>query len=205
MLSVHFKTLEMHIPPWLRFRYSHSSPAVATIREDVAEIVQILRSRTELQKEIERRCGYFIDLHEANLRCQYFTKADLIGANFAGADLSGAFFVDADLSNAQLFGAKFHNPTNVAIEMATIPIDEQFSEDETRGVLFRRALAAIFFGDANLSGTDFSGAGACPVEGLLQEHLDQAYANPKNPPKLEGVLDAKTGEQLVWRGNVKNS
>ena len=36
--------------------------------------------------------------------------------------------------------------------------------------------------------------------GLTQAQLDVARSAPENPPELEGVLDAKTGEQLVWRG-----
>ena len=55
--------------------------------------------------------------------------------------------------------------------------------------------------DANISGADFTlGDGEGPVEGLTQAQLDKACANPGNPPKLDGVLDATTGKQLVWKG-----
>ena len=39
-----------------------------------------------------------------------------------------------------------------------------------------------------------------PATGLTQGQLDEARSDPNNPPFLEGVLDAETGEQLVWRG-----
>ena len=36
--------------------------------------------------------------------------------------------------------------------------------------------------------------------GLTQDQLDMARADPDHPPKLDGVKDAITGEQLIWRG-----
>lgn len=30
--------------------------------------------------------------------------------------------------------------------------------------------------------------------------LDEARSDPQNPTNLNGVLDAETGEQLVWQG-----
>lgn len=39
-----------------------------------------------------------------------------------------------------------------------------------------------------------------PVTGLTQEELNEARADPTRPPNLDGVLDAETGEPLVWRG-----
>ena len=71
---------------------------------------------------------------------------------------------------------------------------------------------------ANVSGADFTGnafSSSSPkpdpdratalgraAAGLTQAQLDSAIADPENPPKLEGVLDAETGEQLVWRGRA---
>ena len=42
--------------------------------------------------------------------------------------------------------------------------------------------------------------GKIPATGLTQAQLDTACANPKTPPMLEGLMDAETGEPLVWRG-----
>ena len=46
----------------------------------------------------------------------------------------------------------------------------------------------------NFSGTDMQ-----RCEGLTQEQIDEATADSDNPPNLEGVVDAHTGEPLVWR------
>ena len=49
--------------------------------------------------------------------------------------------------------------------------------------------------ETNLTGTQLAG-----VKSLTQRQLDQACANPENPPKLSGLRDAETGEPLEWRG-----
>ena len=70
-------------------------------------------------------------------------------------------------------------------------------------VLSHSDLSGAVFHNTKLSGTDFTGGSlpdARPVTGLTQEQLDQACAEPDNPPKLEGVRDAETDEPLVWRG-----
>ena len=78
-------------------------------------------------------------------------------------------------------------------------------------------LEGAYLNDANLSGADFSDDSILYVNysgpgirsfskeemrttGLTQAQLDKARADPNNPPKLDGVLDAKTGKQLAWRG-----
>ena len=62
--------------------------------------------------------------------------------------------------------------------------------------------------DTDLSGTYFcdphGGTATDPVTGLTQAQLDEACADPDNPPKLDGVIDAVTGEPLVWRGQPCN-
>ncbi len=55
-----------------------------------------------------------------------------------------------------------------------------------------------------MSGTKFAVKDYRPARGLTQAQLDQARADPDNPPKLDGVEDAVTGKQLVWRGNLVN-
>ena len=71
---------------------------------------------------------------------------------------------------------------------------------------------------ANLSGTDLSGANLSNADlteadlshadmrdcqGLTQWQIDEAVAYFDDPPKLEGVVDANTGEPLVWRGKTQ--
>ena len=62
------------------------------------------------------------------------------------------------------------------------------------------------FKHAVLRNTDLSGARFGmfvpnpPINGLTQTQLDQACADPDNPPKLYGIVDDVTCERLVWRG-----
>ena len=53
----------------------------------------------------------------------------------------------------------------------------------------------VFLHGANLTGTNLKNC-----KGLTQEQIDEAVADSDNPPTLEGVVDANTGEPLVWRG-----
>ena len=59
--------------------------------------------------------------------------------------------------------------------------------------------------DANVSGVEFSVGGPQTVKGLTQVQLDQACADPNNPPILTGVLASETGEPLVWSGKPVKS
>ena len=52
-----------------------------------------------------------------------------------------------------------------------------------------------------LTRTNLSGADLSAVQGLTQNQLDEACADPDNPPKLDGVHDARTGVLLQWRDN----
>ena len=65
-------------------------------------------------------------------------------------------------------------------------------------------MSSASFYHTTLSGTDFYGADgddkSWSVTGLTQAMLELAIADPGNPPKLGGVvLDADTGEPLVWQ------
>ena len=58
-------------------------------------------------------------------------------------------------------------------------------------------LKDAWLAQANLSGTRFSlSGGSYPAEGLTQSQIDTAHSYKNNLPKLDGVLDADTGQQL---------
>ena len=67
----------------------------------------------------------------------------------------------------------------------------QFIGADLSGTLLHRA---------NLSGAAFSNRNRDTPCRLTQAQLDSARAAPNDPPHLDGVLDAKTGKPLVWRG-----
>ena len=100
------------------------------------------------------------------------SKARLVKSDMSGASLQGCDLSGADLTDANLSGAN---------------LSDAVLSDTT---LVR----------ANLSGAALSDKGDIPATGLTQNQLDQACANPENPPMLDGVADTETGMFLVWRG-----
>ena len=130
-------------------------------------------------------------------------NADLTGALAMGAKMRGVI-----LSNADLSGANFPYVTlaDSCLMHANLSKVHLLHADLTGAELFGANLAEAVLSDANLSGTDLSGS--ClfghagmprrPVIGLTQKQLDSARADAANPPRLDGVVDAETGCQLVW-------
>ena len=101
--------------------------------------------------------------------------------------LAGAILPDAGFLGAKLQGARLMNA------------------DLTGAHFLDANLKGANFTDAIVSGVEFSVGGPQTAKGLTQVQLDQACAEPKNPPKLTGVLDSETGEPLVWRGKPVKS
>ena len=145
----------------------------------------MIGSRSTESTSLERNEDFKLYLRGANMSYLQVQQAELSGSWLTKANLSGATLPDADLSGARLRRANL-------------------SEVKLWGANLSKAILR----DANLSGADLYGIDARsptynkPVCGLTQAQLDLAVADPHNPPKLEGVRDAETGEQLVWRGGV---
>jgi hypothetical protein len=123
---------------------------------------------------------------DANLSGAWLGSTDLRGASLAGTKMPKAKLMGANLSNARLMGADLSKTSLAAAKF------------------FRAALE-----EANLSGAtlyirytfpDGSDGSPSPALGLTQAQLDEARADPNNPPRLDGVFDAETGEPLVWHG-----
>ena len=180
--------------------YSSPSASVKEVREDVTAAIQFIARRTTSQMAIERECDFELDLHESDLSRQLLRDADLSGANLLGANLSGAFLAGANLSKATLAGANLSNPFVSREELKNISDDEDHQFGDLKTAVLYRVLSRNFLDNANLSGACFSIDSMFPAHGLVQEQLDFAYADPSNPPILEGVVDAKTGDPLIWRG-----
>ena len=93
------------------------------------------------------------------------------------------------MSNAFLFDAVLSLPPTR---------DQEILVDAEVGM----AWLGAFPSGSNISGAWFSRAGTTSVTGMTQRQLDKACAYPDNPPKLHGVKDAVTGEEVVWRGKA---
>ena len=144
---------------------------------------------------IETEARFRLDLRAADFRGLKIWLANLDNARLVSAELSKVFMIGWDLSDADLTGANLSGAI-------------------VCGAHLSRARMLL----ANVSGADFTGnafsssspkpdpdpatALGSAAAGLTQAQLDSAIADPENPPKLEGVLDAETGEQLVWRGRA---
>ena len=185
--------------------------------EDILAAVYVIVSRHPALIEVEEKWGFVPNLSGAslfrtdlsgailtnanlsrasllyvNLSDVVLTGANLSRANLNHANLSGTMLVGADLSGARLFGADL---TDAMLPGANLSDAE----------LLKVSLSRANLSGANLSGADLSHPeepGLYEVLDLTQAQLDQAIAYPDNPPKLDGVLDVETGEQLVWRGEA---
>ena len=159
-----------------------------TLRPDVQDAMRILGSRGQEGIFVESREKDFkLYLRDANLSNLQTADANLSRAWLTNANLSKSILIRVDLSNARLHRA---NLSKSKLQNAN---------------LSRARLAGANLEDANLTGASFNrsmraGGKRRPAKGLTQSQLDEARSDPDSPPDLEGVLDAATGEQLVWRG-----
>ena len=120
------------------------------------------------------------DLSKASIR-----ETSLVDANLSSADLSDVILQEVDLSNANLRNAELSGASFSLIK------------SRSGGAGFTRAGAKQF----GLNPEEY----IVGVSGLTQAQLDQAWADPEDPPQLEEVLDESTGEPLVWRGGTRPS
>ena len=103
------------------------------------------------------------------------------------ANLSLGILSDANLSGAWAGRANLSNAIAARVNLSN-------------AILAQANFTDTDLTDANVSGADFTlGDGEEDTKGLTQAQLDEACADPGNPPKLDGVLDATTGKQLVWK------
>ena len=161
---------------------------------------------------------------DADLSRAQFQGANLSGASiasitgpklsralFEGANLSGAYLVGADLYLAELEEAILPNAN---LGRAHLISTKLMGADLTCTNLASADLSGAHLGGPNIppgdivmiafgpesAGANLSGAYLGEVKNLTQKQLDEARADPKKPPLLDGALDAETGLPLVWRG-----
>lgn len=136
-------------------------------------------------------------LERADLTRLNFHDTDLGSANLGGADLSRANFQRSNLNNAWLEGATLIGAGFLDVDLTGAQLKDANLSDAH---FLESNLLAANFSNANLSGVQFTNGGRQNARELTQWQLDQAKADPENPPNLRSVLDTETGAQLVWRG-----
>lgn len=126
-----------------------------------------------------------------------FHNASLSEANLIRANLSGSILQDADLTKAALDHANLSGASFLRTDLSRSLL---IGADLSGASVLDTDLTSANTADANISGVQFSASGQQPAKGLTQSQLDQASADPENPPKLLGVIDVETNQQLVWHG-----
>ena len=182
---------------------------VHTLRADVQDVMRAIGSRgtVGISLEPDPEDEHLLYLRDANLRHlqardanlsgAWLTDANLSRARLPSVDLSGAVLRNTDLSDARLRQA---NLSRSDLRGANLQ-----GTNLSAALLWGSDLSGAILRNANLSGADLYGttlhSASCsmPVRGLTQAQLDAASAELQNPPLVKGVLDAETGEPLVWR------
>lgn len=126
-------------------------------------------------------------------------RANLKEAMLMGADFSGTQLLEASLQGAILVKA---NLSCARMSRANLSRSQVMGTDMSGAALLSAELSGTFLSNPTQEDkvTGFRFNSDEPIRGITQDQLDSACANPFNPPKVEGVTDSGTGEQLIWRG-----
>ena len=137
----------------------------------------------EVREDIQAAIDSIASCHARNLEIETLQnyrldlhRADLRGANLIAKDLSGA--PPKDINGVP----SFHYPNHAIIGWWYTDLKEA-----------NLRYASLYH--ANLTNVDLSSA-----LGITQAALDDTYADPKTPPRLNSAFDSETREPLVWRG-----
>ena len=188
------------------------------VPEDVRAVITAIGSRDDARILLEQgklNLRYIelpgLALHSANLSNVDFHDADLSRANLTRSNLQGATLVNVNLSRSNLYETDLSRtmPWEADLSQAFLlktNLSHAFLQgaDLSEANLSLANLSDAMIKSANLSGANFGGSGDGPAVGLTQSQLDEAIADPGSPPQLEGIVDAETGQPLVWRGKSLN-
>ena len=138
------------------------------------------------------------NLDHSNLSRTSWEGGTLAQAQLSSVDLSNAHILETSLADANLSSAKLTDATLQEVDMSDADLSRadvsgtRFSLIVHKGALFEREYARSL----GIDPMEYH----VGVRGLTQAQLDQARADPMNPPQVEGIRDARTGEPIVWRG-----
>ena len=183
--------LEPPVP--VRDPSSRDIVAFAHVPADIRAALEAIQDRDSQDRlDIEVRAGYWPDLRRARLP----------GADLTGANLSEARLDDANLSGAVLERCDFHGSSMWGVLLIDAELlDANLCDAD----LFLAYLDGADFTNANLSGANVTGAtfsvgGRNPAKELSQLQIGSMRAERGSEPDLSGVVDANSGEPLVWNG-----
>ena len=156
---------------------------------------------------------YEADFSRTDLSGAILERAQLIRVNLSGADLTGANLSFADLRSADMTWARLAS-ANMAI--ADLRQAQLGWANFDRAQLQHAQMSRVNLLYANFSGAELSLGQdethlpeltrnmreETAASGLTQDIVDRMWAEDDNPPKLDGVKDAETGEPIEWRGGT---
>ena len=134
----------------------------------------------------EGRSGAFLEgiiLPDADLSGSNLSKVNLSKADLSNADLKDVDFTDTDLSEAALVEANLSGAYLIQADL--------IEADLTKADLSHTFVNTADLSRAKLTGTNLTWATFINVEGLSQEQLDTACADPDRPPELPPALNWK--------------
>lgn len=181
---------------------------------DVQDVVKAIGGRKD-RIQIEKANRYLPDLSHANLRGLKMGWLDFAGCNFEGADLSDSGLTKSNLTGAYLYKATLRGATLAGADMGKANMTEAdlswvrsaVSANFTDAAMWHVDLSYAMvqganfqdakLGVANLTGTVFYKDGVLAT-GLTQKQIALAKADESDPPIIDGLLDAETGQGIQW-------
>ena len=159
-------------------------------RQDVEAVMEAIATRSKIGIDLERAGKFQLDLRGAKLgglNLINFEHVNLSWANLSYADLSCANLRPlTDMSWIHAVSVNLSSACLVDVNLAVT----QFWGADLSGALLQ---------GADLSGAAFSDLDEDTPCRMTQAQLDSACADSNRPPHLVGVVDAETGDPLVWR------
>ena len=181
-----------------------------SLRDDVQAVMMAIGNRSSEHVNLESQARLQLDMHGGDLRGAELTDMNLTTPHWQDwvkAPLSELLNRRTDLSDAKLCSARLALAKLKNADLTgSCLCSAWLSSTDLAGARLQGAdLSNATLSNADLSGATLSAEGHLPVNGLTQAQLDEARADPNNPPCLTGVLDAKSGEPLVWTGKPLNA
>ena len=170
---------------------------IPQIREDVLAVVHAIGNRDFENINLERGDEFQLKLENAYMRFASLDQTTLARARLGEADLSHSSLKGADLRGIFAIGTNFQS---ASLSLADLSGSLLVSSNLNAAILTGAKLSGAWLANADLTDAVLSGTDFSRVHGLTQAQLDKAVANSDVPPKLDGVMDAKTNQQLFWRG-----
>ena len=193
---------------FLNERYEQGSSRLGSddpaVRIDGIDMLERLAREypTEYHVQVVRRLSVFVRSSANAPRVHEEIRAAMaaIGSRSKediGLEIAESFELDLRGANLQEQGLSHLNLSNSSLMKADLSGANLHDADLSNAHLQGATLKDSWLFETNLSGVQFSiGDGDYPAEGLTQSQLDAADSYKNNLPKLDGVLDAESGEHL---------